>query len=70
MSLYDTGHSIRTCVVRVVCLSEHSSMRMHACFQLFLSLTFMSTDMPLRLKCTISRSQIICTGVHIMKSSG
>ena len=31
------------CVVRVMCLSEHSSMHMHACFQL-LSLTFMSTD--------------------------
>ena len=36
MSLYETGHSIQTCVVRVMCLSEHSSMRMHACFQLFL----------------------------------
>ena len=35
MSLYETGHSIQTCVVWVMCLSEHSSLRMHACFQLF-----------------------------------
>ena len=53
MSLYETSHSIQTCVVRVMCLSEHSSMRMHACFQLFLVLTFMSTDIPQRLKCAI-----------------
>ena len=36
MSLYETGHSIQTCEVKVMCLSEHSSMRMHARFQLFL----------------------------------
>ena len=35
MSLYGTGHSIQTCVVRVMCLSEHSSMHMHASFQFF-----------------------------------
>ena len=32
MSLYETGHSIQTCVVRVMCLSEHSSLRMRALF--------------------------------------
>ena len=31
-----TGHSIQMCAVRVMCLSEHSSVRMHACCQLFL----------------------------------
>ena len=35
--------SIQICVDRVVCMSEHRSMHMHACFQLFL-VTFMSTD--------------------------
>ena len=33
MSLYETGHSIQVCEDRVMCLSEHSSMHMHACFQ-------------------------------------
>ena len=47
ISLYETGHSIQICVDRVMCLSEHSSMHMHACFQLVLVfLTFMSTDDP------------------------
>ena len=46
MSLYETGHAIQICVVRVMCLSDHSSVYMHACFQLFLLLTFMSTDNP------------------------
>ena len=47
MSLYETGHSIQTRIVRVMCLSEQSVMRMHACFQfVVLSLTSMSTDIP------------------------
>ena len=47
MSLYATGHLIQICVDRVTCLSEHNSMRMHACFQLlFVVLTFLSTDDP------------------------
>ena len=37
MSLYDTGQLIRICVDRVMCLSEHSSIHVHACFQLSLS---------------------------------
>ena len=35
MSLYETGQLIQICVDRVMCLSEHSSMHVHACFQLF-----------------------------------
>ena len=45
---------IQICAVRVMCLSEHSAMRMHACFSVVLSLTFMSTDNPHWLKCAIS----------------
>ena len=34
--VFETGHSIPICVDRVMCLSEHSSMHMYACFQLSL----------------------------------
>ena len=37
MSLFETGQLIQICVDRVMCLSEHSSIHVHACFQLSLS---------------------------------
>ena len=37
MSLYETSQLIQSCVDRVMCLSEHSSIHVHACFQLSLS---------------------------------
>ena len=37
MSLCETGQLIQFCVDWVMCLSEYSSMHMHACFQLSLS---------------------------------